>query len=253
MVRESTPRGHAGDAHTSQHEHQRGRRKLEVGRDIPTPNEVKRLIDAALDSKRRALLLTVSLTGLRASELRSLRWSDIDLKTGELHVRQRADRFCEIGAPKSESSRRSVPVDSAKLLPALKAWKLACPINDLDLVFPTAMGVVAHHEAVLRRPEPIMLAAGVVAPVLDQEGNPERDAEGDPIVEAKYALHAFRHFFASWCINPKESGGRELPPKVVQELMGHSSITMTLDLYGHLFPRGDDREELSRAVNTLLA
>ena len=215
----------------------RGQRKLEVGVDIPTPDEVKRLIAATNDPKRRALLLTAALTGLRASELRGLRWSDIDLKACELHVRQRADRFCKIGAPKSESSRRSVPVDSSMLLPALKAWKIACPITAADLVFPTAQGEIAHHEAVLRSLEPIMTAAGVV----NEDGGP------------KYALHAFRHFFASWCINPKERGGRELPPKVVQQLLGHGSIVMTLDRYGHLFPRGDDRNELSKAVSVLLA
>ena len=215
----------------------RGQRKLEVGVDIPTPDEVKRLIAVANDPKRRALLLTAALTGLRASELRGLRWSDIDLKACELHVRQRADRFCKIGAPKSESSRRSVPVDSSMLLPALKAWKIACPITAADLVFPTALGEIAHHEAVLRSLEPIMAAAGVV----DEAG------------KSKYALHAFRHFFASWCINPKERGGRELPPKVVQQLLGHGSIVMTLDRYGHLFPRGDDRSELSKAVSVLLA
>ena len=80
----------------------RGQRKLEVGVDIPTPDEVKRLIAVANDPKRRALLLTAALTGLRASELRGLRWSDIDLKACELRVRQRADRFCKIGAPKSQ-------------------------------------------------------------------------------------------------------------------------------------------------------
>ena len=80
----------------------RSKRKLEAGRDFPTPAEVKRLIDAAdKDDKRRALLLAAALTGLRASELRGLRWSDVDLKTGELHVRQRADRYGKIGAPKT--------------------------------------------------------------------------------------------------------------------------------------------------------
>lgn len=61
---------------------------------------------------------------------------------------------------------------------------------------------------------------------------------------------AFRHFFASWCLNPKERGGHELPPKVVQHLLGHSS---TLDRYGHLFPRGDDCDELAAAASALLA
>ena len=215
----------------------RDERKLEEGRDIPTPAEIKRLIAAAEDDKRRALLLTAALTGLRASELRGLRWKDVDLKAGELHVRQRADRFNRIGAPKSESSRRAVPLDADVLIPALKKWKLACPKGEADLVFPTASGQVEHHKNMLLGLEPIMIAAGVV------------DKEGEP----KYALHAFRHFFASWCINPKERGGRELPAKVVQQLLGHTSIVMTLDRYGHLFPRGDDRAELAAAARALLA
>ena len=52
---------------------------------------------------------------------------------------------------------------------------------------------------------------------------------------------------------PKERGGRGLPAKVVQDLLGHSSITMTLDTYGHLFPRGYDRAELAKASHLLLA
>jgi len=84
---------------------------------------------------------------------------------------------------------------------------------------------------------PVLLAAGV----MDKRGSP------------KYGLHAFRHFFASWCINRKADGGRELPAKVVQGLLGHGSIVMTLDRYGHLFPRGDDRAELAAATSALLA
>jgi hypothetical protein len=61
-----------------------------------------------------------------------------------------------------------------------------------------------------------------------------------------------RHFFASWCINPKDRGGRELPPKEAQRLLGHSSIVMTLDIYGRLFPGGGDRAELARASSMLL-
>jgi integrase len=215
----------------------RSKHKLEAGHDFPTPAEVKRLIEAAgKDDKRRTLLLTAALTGLRASELRGLRWSDIDLKTGELHVRQRADRYGKIGAPKSDSSRRTVPL-APDLLTALKKWKLACPNGEADLVFPTSTGRIDHHANMLRSLAPIMIAAGVV----DKEGKP------------KYALHAFRHFFASWCINPKSRGGRELPVKEAQGLLGHSSIVMTLDLYGHMFPPAGDRTELADAARALLA
>jgi integrase len=209
--------------------------KLEPGRDIPTTGEIKRLTEAARDNRKRALLLTAALTGLRASELRGLRWADVDLKAEELHVRQRADRYCAIGVPKSESGTRSIPL-APELLAALKEWKLACPKGELDLVFPTSTGRVEHHKNMLRSLAPVMKAAGVVT----KNGKP------------KYAMHAFRHFFASWCINPKERGGRELPAKVVQQLLGHSSIVMTLDRYGHLFPRGDDRAELARASAALL-
>src|SRR5262249_56070844 len=88
-------------------------RKLEVGRDIPTTGEIKRMVAAATDVRARALLLLAAFTGLRSSELRGLRWADVDLKKGEIHVRQRADKYREIGDPKSEGSRRSVPLDLA--------------------------------------------------------------------------------------------------------------------------------------------
>src|SRR5262249_49348255 len=147
----------------------RGKRKLGVGVDLPTPDEVRRLIAAAKDPRRRALLLTAALTGLRASELRGLRWSDVDLKACELHVRQRASRCGETGTPKSEGSRRTVPIGPEILLPALKAWKLACPLGEADLVFPTAEGGIAHHEQILRALAPVMVVAGVV----DEAGSPK--------------------------------------------------------------------------------
>jgi len=78
------------------------------------------------------------------------------------------------------------------------------------------------------------------AGVLDREGGP------------KYGLHAFRHFFASWCINPKDRGGRALSAKEVQTLLGHETIQITMDIYGHLFPRGDDQAELDASTKRLL-
>src|SRR5262249_32382310 len=70
----------------------RHRGRLRVGVDIPTPDEVRTLI-AYLESRWRPLFLTAIFTGLRASELRGLRWSDVNLTLGEIHVRQRADRY----------------------------------------------------------------------------------------------------------------------------------------------------------------
>src|SRR6478672_3424902 len=75
----------------------------------------------------------------------------------------------------------------------------------------------------------------------------------DRLGQAKYSgLHALRHFYASWCINRKDDGGLELPAKIVQARLGHASIVMTMDTYGHLFPSQDDGAELASAERTLL-
>lgn len=65
-------------------------------------------------------------------------------------------------------------------------------------------------------------------------------------------MHATRHFFASWCTNRRADGGLQLPGKLVQERLGYSAISVTMDTYGHLFPRGDDREEWAAAERILL-
>jgi integrase len=204
--------------------------RLEAGRDFPTTSEVSRLLNAAKgDAKWRALLLVACFCGLRSSELRGLRWSDVDLKSCELHVRQRVDRHGEVGRLKSDSSARTIPIDRDVMIPALREWKLKSPPS--DFVFPTRSGHSEHNGSILTALRQIMIDAHVAKP---------------------YGLHAFRHFFASWCINPKARGGRELPPKEVQGLLGHSSIVMTMDTYGHLFPAKSDRAELSAAVAQLV-
>lgn len=215
----------------------RAKSKLRVGVDIPTPDEIKRIVHAAT-GRVRPFLVTVIFTGLRSSELRGLRWSDVDLKNGELHVRQRADRYNEIGKPKSEAGERVIPLGPL-VVNTLKEWQLACPKGELGLVFPNTLGKIWDHaDIVTRYLWPTMVAAGVV------------DANG----EAKYTgLHTLRHFYASWLINRKKDGGLELPPKSVQVRMGHSSIVITMDTYGHLFPSSDDGSEMAEAEKLLLA
>src|SRR6516165_8767018 len=79
-----------------------------------------------LPDKYRPLLLTAIFTGLRASELRGLRWEDVDLPHAKLHVRQRADWYNKIDKPKSESSERTVPLTPI-VVNTLREWKLRCP------------------------------------------------------------------------------------------------------------------------------
>jgi len=178
--------------------------------------------------------VTAALAGLRASELRGLRWEDIDFKRGELHVRQRADRYGVIGQPKSRAGTRTVPL-GPMLTNVLRAWRLAS--TSTGLVFPTRTGKPLDHSNLLRRMfGPVQVAAGIVT------------AGSKP----KYSFHALRHFYASWCINRRVDGGLELPLKMVSTRLGHASIQITADRYGHLFPRGDDGAELVAAERTLL-
>lgn len=225
--------GHLGDG-VSIKRIKRDERKIEVGRDIPTTNEVRRLVAAAKPGRQRALVLVAALCGLRASELRGLRWADVDLKAAKLTVNQRADRYGKIGRPKTESSVRELDLDP-RTVAELREWRLACPKGAGDFVFPTRTGRAEHHANMLRSLAALEVEAGVV----DKKGNP------------KYAMHAFRHFFASWSLNRKSEGGRELPASEVQKLLGHSSFVMTVDVYGHLFPRRDGGAELAAASNAL--
>jgi integrase len=199
--------------------------RLEVGVDIPAPEEVRAIL--AVAKRHRPLLMTAAFTGLRASELRGLRWSDADLKSGELHVRQRADRYNKIGKLKSRAGHRTVPL-GPMVANTLREWKLVCPRGERGLVFPTSSGKIVAHSGLVRALKAAARAAGLT----DQDGEP------------KYTgMHALRHFYASWCINPVDRGGQGLPLKIVQTLLGHSSITMTADVYGHLFSPGDDAEK----------
>jgi integrase len=214
----------------------RGGYRLKVGADIPTGGEIKAIL-AAAEPRARPLLLTAIFTGLRSSELRGLRWSDVDLKGGELHVRQRADRYGVIGKPKSAAGHRTVPL-GPMVLNVLREWKLACPKGEQNLVFPTPSGGISLHNNVVRALTASVRAAGLII------------AKGKP----KYTgPHALRHFFASWCINPLDRGGQGLPPKVVQHLLGHSTLAMTMDTYGHLFPADEDaHKRLAAAESALL-
>ncbi|MCQ0990350.1 tyrosine-type recombinase/integrase [Jiella marina] len=225
----------------------RQRKRLQYGVDIPTREEVRAILEAA-EGRFRPLLITAIFTGMRASELRGLPWRDVDLDKAAVHVRQRADRFNAIGAPKSEAGHRSIPL-TPLVVNTLREWKLACPPSRLDLVFPNSAGNVESLGNIINRGlHPTIIKAGVTIETR------KRDDEGKPILAARYTgMHALRHWYASWCINAKADGGLELSPKAVQTRMGHSSIQMTFDTYGHLFPAADEAEALAAAERLLLA
>jgi len=247
----------------------RDKQRLRIGEEIPSPQEIKATLAHASD-RWRPLLVTAVFTGMRASELRGLTWANVDFENKLIHVRQRADYRHTIGAPKSEAGERSIPM-IALVMNALLEWQERYPrpiigkgedgepireeAKAAHLVFPTGTGRVESHGNIVQRGLwPAQVTAGVVVPVLDEDGEPLKDEKGKPVVKAKYpGLHALRHFYASWCINRRADGGLELPPKTVQERLGHASVQLTLDTYSHLFPSGaDDWQEMSEAGAAML-
>lgn len=230
-------RGRRGSSDSRAEKRAKGR--LKIGVDIPAPDEIKAIVPK-LEGRWRPLLLTAIFTGLRASELRGMTWANVDLGKKIIHVRERADRYAVIGKPKSEAGDRDVPIPPI-VVTALTEWKLAGTKSAAGLVFPNLRGEPQALQPIVRDGyHAAQIRAGVTI------------GAGESLVAKYSGLHALRHFYASWCINSREDGGLGLPPKVVQERLGHSSITMTMDTYGHLFPRGDDGEELAAAQIALL-
>jgi integrase len=194
---------------TREHGEKRQKPKLQIGLDIPSPDEIRAVLAALAkmpDGQQLPVMLVFTFQGLRCSELLGLCWSAVDLEKGKLHVRQRADQYKAIGMPKTAASQRTIPL-TPKSVSALRHWRTICPKSELDLVFPTADGDVQSHDSLIKHVLfPVMIAAGVTKTKIDRRGN--------VIVVAKYTgLHRLRHFFASWCINSKEDGGLDWPQK----------------------------------------
>jgi integrase len=197
-----------------------------AGIQIPTKDDVRALLAAACP-RFRPLLLTLLFAGLRISEARGLRWDDIDLDQGVLHVRQRADRWNAMGKPKSKAGRRDIPMPPV-LVNSLREWRLRCPRGELGLAFPNGIGKTETLQHIAGRYwGPLQVACGITRAADTSEGD-------SPIQRPRYGLHACRHWYASFLID------QGWAPKRIQTAMGHSSIVETFDTYGHLFPQPDD-------------
>ncbi len=209
--------------------------------EMPTKAELKAILKATPE-KHRPFIFAATFTGMRASELRGLSWANVDLDAAILHVRQRADRFNQIGPPKSEAGRRDIPLAPA-VVKELREWMKACPKGELDLVFPNGAGHVESHANLLNRVFwPIQVAAGVVNMVRGKD----HEGRAIQVPEAKYSLHALRHAAAALWID------RGAKAKRIQVLMGHASIQQTFDVYGYLLEADDSDQAAVKAIEDQL-
>jgi integrase len=215
---------------------------LREGHDFPTKAELRTLMDKA-PARWWPLVITAIFTGMRVSELRGLRWSDVDLAGATIHVRQRADNWGKLGKPKSRAGSRDIPL-APIVVNALKQWRTNCPLGRLALVFPNETGEVESYFTI--RSDfwiPLQLENGISVDTGDV------DREGKQTRKAKYPFHTLRHAAASLFI-----AHLGWTPKRLQVVMGHASIQQTFDRYGHLFADHDnDREAMKRLQTAVLA
>ena len=184
------------------------------------------------------LVMVLLFSGIRASEARGLMWKSINLKEGSLTVERRADSHNLIGQPKTKSGYRTVPLP-ARVVSALRKWKVACPVNNLNLVFPSANGsVISHAQLNGRLFHNLQIHAGIFDTGENEKGEETR--------KKRYSLHALRHAAASLWIEKKVS------PKTIQTWMGHHSIQVTFDTYGHLFEKAELDGSAAEAIENEL-
>ncbi|HEX4187244.1 MAG TPA: site-specific integrase [Solirubrobacteraceae bacterium] len=195
-------------------------------------DQVRLLAEAMPTDTDRLLVYTAAYTGLRAGELAALRVRDVDLLRGTIHVHRALksvdgpadNRGPVFGGPKTGKTRT---VTLPRFLKAMLKDHLARPLpggNGPDaLIFCNPMGGIWRHGLFMRRVwQPTIRGdkRRKIAPALPQELHGLR-------------FHDLRHTMASLLI------AQGAHPKVIQDRLGHASITTTMNRYGHLFDGHD--------------
>lgn len=173
--------------------------------ELLNPDEAKSFIDTTHPHYRVAFL-TAFLTGLRAGELWALQWGDVDWHSAKILVKRSVWKG-KFQTPKTKKSIRKIDMPQ-QLLYELKKWRLACPVSEHELVFPGLEGGIANHVNIVNRHfYPALRRAGL----------------------KHVSFHSLRHSNASLRIQ----AGQNI--KYISEQLGHTTIRITMDIYGHLF------------------
>ncbi|MDR7594755.1 MAG: tyrosine-type recombinase/integrase [Armatimonadota bacterium] len=186
-----------------------------------SPDQARRFLEAARQDRFHALWWLLLETGLRPAEALALRWQDLDLERGVVHVVRSltwAGREWRFEEPKTPKARRAIAL-SPGLTDALRAQRRAVmeqrlragPLwQDLDLVFPSELGTPLNLQNLRNRHFRV---------VAQRAGLP-----------AGFRMYDLRHTSATLLLLAREH------PKVVAERLGHATVHMTLDTYSHVLP-----------------
>jgi integrase len=184
------------------------------------PDEARALLDAARNERLEGLYVLALNTGMRQGELLGLRWRDVDLERATIAVRaslQRVRGAFVFSEPKTARSRRQILVTESvitalrrhRIVQAEERLRAGSAWQDNDLVFPDRYGQPIHATDLTR---------GAFYPLLQRAGL------------SRIRFHDLRHSAATLLL------GQGVHPKVVADMLGHSTIAITIDLYSHTTP-----------------
>jgi integrase len=201
-----------------------------------SPEQVQAFLRAAEGDRLAVLFRVAALHGLRRGELIGLRWNDIDLEAGTLRVRQQLSWYGgepNFTDPKTEKSRRTLRLDAGTVA-AIRQHRRAQREEQLR-AGPAWQGerwglVFANEDGTPLRPYAPLFTLKRVA---KETGVPE------------LTLHELRHTAATLMLSSGVS------PKVASVRLGHSTVALTLDLYGHVLPQDD--QAAADAVGNIVA
>jgi integrase len=176
-----------------------------------TQDEMRSLLEASKADKLHALYVLAITTGMRQGELLGLQWKDVDLDGGTLRV-NRSVYEGVVSPPKTNAGRRSIRL-SKLAQSALRQHRVNAATRSeriSEWVFPNANGTPIGHQNLHNRSwKPLLRNAGLPHSV---------------------RFHDLRHSCISLLL------ARGVPIKVVSEMAGHSDISVTLSVYGHVLP-----------------
>jgi integrase len=196
---------------------------------VITPAQTLSILNKLANPFHFTLVLTCAATALRASEIISLRWSDILWSDGQIRISKRWAKGAD-GETKTAASNGHVPMHPI-LAEYLKEWRAQSPYSKVDdFVFPSLLkdGKVPIWASTFVQDHlrPAAISAGIVL-----------------VKGQRFGLHNLRHSLSTWLVNKGK-----IDPKTVQGILRHSDIRTTMNLYTQ-----DDRDEKQAAQGAFLS